>query len=202
MKTRPVWILSCLTWLLAVCAGAWVLSNYDNSAGRAGEALSQWPADAQIAIQTNQPVLIMFAHPQCPCTRASIDELNRLMARCADTVAAHVFFYQPDGVPKDWTQSGLWKSAAAIPGVQVHADPEGREARLFGAESSGHVVLYDVHGHLIFHGGITSARGHAGDNAGENTVIGLLAGTKTPLNETPVFGCGLLDKTELVASRP
>lgn len=202
MKTRPVRILSCITWLLATCAGAWVLSNYENAAGREGEALSQWPADAKITIQTNQPVLIMFAHPQCPCTRASVDELNRLMAQCAGKVTAHVFFYHPDGLPKDWTQSGLWKSAAAIPGVQVHPDPDGQEARRFGAESSGHVVLYDAHGSLIFHGGITSARGHAGDNVGENVIIALLRGAKTSLKETPVFGCGLLDKTERVASRP
>ena len=202
MKTRPIWILSGIAWLLAACAGAWVLSNYENAAGREGEALSQWPRDAKITIPTNQPVLIMFAHPQCPCTRASVDELNRLMAQCAGKVTAYVFFYHPDGMPKDWTQSGLWKSAAAIPGVQVHADPDGQEARRFGAESSGHVVLYDAHRRLVFHGGITSARGHSGDNAGENIILTLIGGGTVALNETPVFGCGLMNKVELGVSQP
>ena len=78
----------------------------------------------------------------------------------------------------------------------------GQEARRFGAESSGYVVLYDGHRQLAFHGGITSARGHAGDNAGENVVLTLVAGGQAPLKETPVFGCGLLDNVELTVGRP
>lgn len=202
MKARLPWILFCTVWLLAACAGAWVLSNYDNTPGGTGETPQRWPKGATIGAQNNQPVLVMFAHPQCPCTRASIGELNRLMARCGGKVAAHVFFIQPDGLPQDWTKGALWRSAAAIPGVQVHADTDGREGRRFGAEASGYVVLYDARGQLLFHGGITSARGHAGDNAGENVIITLLAGGKAPLKETPVFGCGLLNQPELAVNQP
>jgi len=202
MRSRLVWILCCVTWLLAACAGAWVLFDYDNTPGRSGEVLSQWPASTDIPVPPNQPVLLMFAHPRCPCTRASIGELNRLMAQCGGRVSAHVVFIHPDGLPQEWTHSGLWESAAAIPGVQVHADPDGREARRFGAESSGHVVLYDGFGHLVFRGGITSARGHAGDNAGENVIIATLNGGRTTLKETPVFGCGLWNTSDFAAGQP
>ena len=45
-------------------------------------------------------------------------------------------------------------------------DDDGAEARRFGAETSGQTLLYDARGALAFSGGITGARGHAGDNAG------------------------------------
>jgi hypothetical protein len=140
--------------------------------------------------------LIMFAHPQCPCSRASIEELNRLLARSHGNVAAQVWFFKPAGFPADWTRSDLWRSAAAIPGVTVHDDPDGAQARLFGAETSGYVLLYDPRGQLRFKGGITGSRGHAGDNDGEDAIVSLLAGQQVNLKQTPVYGCSLLGKCQ------
>ena len=138
----------------------------------------------------------MFAHPQCPCTRASVEELNRLMARCSGQVAAHVLFLKPAGLPDSWTRTGLWPSVAAIPKVSVQEDADGAEATRFGAETSGFVVLYDPQGKLLFKGGITGGRGHAGDNAGESAVASLLTERTAAIAETPVFGCSLLGNCE------
>jgi hypothetical protein len=121
-----------------------------------------------------------------------VEELNRLLALGHDHVAAQVWFFKPAGFQPDWTQSGLCRSAAAIPGVTIHNDLDGRQARLFGAATSGYVVLYDPRGQLLFKGGITGSRGHAGDNAGENAVASLLAGQRPGLRQTPVYGCSLL----------
>jgi hypothetical protein len=194
MNARKVWIIACLVWLVAAGAGAWVLSNYQNQAGAAGDTPVKWPMNTALKVHGDKPVLIMFTHPQCPCTRASVEELNRIMGLCGDKVEAQVLFILPENMPQDWTQTALWRNSAAIPGVQNHIDLGGREARLFGAQSSGYVLLYDVHGKLLFHGGITSARGHEGDNAGENVIVALLNGNPTSLDKTPVFGCGLLDQ--------
>ena len=49
-------------------------------------------------------------------------------------------------------------------------DPGGAEARRFGVATSGHVLLYDTRGDLIFSGGITPGRGEQGDNAGPGGV--------------------------------
>ncbi len=141
--------------------------------------------------------LLMFVHPQCPCTRASIEELNRLLARTEARVTARVLFFKPSGFPADWTRTGLWRSTAAIPGVTVVEDVDGAQARLFGAETSGYVLLYDTQGQLEFKGGITGSRGHAGDNAGENAVCSLLAGKTASLKQTQVYGCSLLGKCEM-----
>ena len=141
--------------------------------------------------------MIVFAHPKCPCTGASMEELNRILAQCSGKVAAHVLFFKPAGLPDSWVRTGLWATAAAIPGVAVHEDCDGEQARLFGAETSGYLVLYDPHGRLLFKGGITGSRAHAGDNAGENAVVALLTGHEASLAQTPVYGCSLLGECQL-----
>jgi len=125
-----------------------------------------------------------------------MEELNRLLARCHDGVAAQVWFFKPADFPADWTQSSLWQSEAAIPGVTVQTDPDGAQARLFGAETSGFVLLYNPRGQLLFKGGITGSRGHAGDNAGANAVVSLVDGQEVSLRQTPVYGCSLLGQCQ------
>jgi hypothetical protein len=138
-------------------------------------------------------MLIMFAHPECPCTRASLEELNQLLAHCQGRLSAAVLFYQPGGLANGWSQASSWKQAKTIPSVRVQSDRDGVEARRFGAETSGFVVLYDAAGKLLFRGGITAARGHEGDNAGLDSIVALVTGQEPLSRETAVFGCTLLD---------
>jgi len=125
-----------------------------------------------------------------------MEELNRILAQCSGKVVTHVLFFKPAGFPENWARTGLWPSAAAIPGVAVQEDRDGTQARLFGAETSGFVVLYDPLGRLLFKGGITGSRAHAGDNPGEDAVASLLTGHAAGLTQTPVFGCSLLGECQ------
>src|SRR5712671_7486906 len=173
-----------VSWLVAVTGGSVALFNYANTPGHNGAAPSQWVADSAIQHDTIVPTLVMFAHPRCPCTRASIGELNSLMAHCQGKVSAHVVFYRPKA-GEQWPESDLWRSAAAIPGVSVRWDDDGAEARRFHAKTSGCTVMYDPNGRLLFSGGITDARGHAGDNAGRDAVAALLLGRLPDRTRTP-----------------
>jgi hypothetical protein len=133
----------------------------------------------------------LFAHPQCPCTRATVGELDRIAARCRDRVHVIAFFLSEPDLGESWTHTTLWSQAAAIPGVDVRADVHGAIARRFGVCTSGHVLLYAADGQLVFEGGITDSRGHAGDNPGEDFVVtAILAGT-TKSSSTPIYGCSL-----------
>jgi len=193
-------ITVCVVWLAVVGGGFAFILNYQNAGGRAGIAPRDWPAGTPAALDRNHDTLIMFAHPKCPCTRASIEELNRLMARSNGRVAAQVWFFRPSGYPDDWTRTSLWGSVTAIPGVVVHEDTDGAESRRFGAETSGYVLLYGTRGQLLFSGGITAGRGHAGDNAGENAVVALLAGQEVKLKHTEVYGCSLLGECKVLTA--
>jgi len=190
-----------MLWLLAVGAGWAMITNYQNSDGLTGLAPEHWPSGSQITLDPKHDTLVMFAHPQCPCTRASIEELNRLLAQCHGEVATHVLFFKPGIFSNDWTRTDLWRSASSIPGVTMHEDSDGTQAHLFGAETSGDVLLYDTHGQLLFKGGITGSRGHAGDNLGESAIISLLAGQEANLKQTPVYGCSLVGKREAALER-
>jgi len=177
--------------VLSVLVGGVFLFRYETTAGQAGNTPQRWPANIGIAPAPNGYTLLLFAHPHCPCTRASLEELNRLLAKSPGNVMTHVLFLQPEGTTEDWMKTDLRQKASAIPGVIVHDDAGGRMAREFGADTSGYVVLYDSRGQLLFKGGITSARGHAGDNIGESAIVLLLSGKIPQRNQTPVFGCSI-----------
>jgi hypothetical protein len=179
-------------WLCAVSAGLWVLWTFDNSPGVAANSPAQWPSDSHITRATDRPTLVMLVHPRCSCTRASIGELAELMARAHTRPRAYVLFLKPPEFADDWEKSPLWHSAAAIPNVTVVRDDNGLEARRFGAATSGQTILYDSNGLLLFSGGITVARGHAGDNAGRAAILALLDREVPEQTGSLVFGCPLV----------
>jgi hypothetical protein len=183
-------------WLLAIGAGFWWVLKYQNTNGPTGLTPEHWPAKTSLAHDPKRDTLVMFVHPQCPCTQASMEELNRLLAHAGDKVAAQILFFRPGQFTEQWTHAALWHSASAIPGVTVADDADGTQAHLFGADTSGYVLLYDTDGQLLFKGGITGSRGHAGDNAGEAAIVALLNGQTASVKQTPVYGCSLSGKCE------
>lgn len=180
-----------VTWMTIVTGGMLAMIRYASAPGAASPSPSQWPARSHIFPDAKMPMLVMFAHPRCPCTKASVEELAQLAADCQGRFSAQVWFVKPAGTDNDWTNSSLWREAAAIPGVTAHCDNLGIEARIFGAETSGHTVLYDRDGRLLFQGGLTGARGHAGDNPGLDAVESFLKHEQFRQVRTAVYGCSL-----------
>jgi hypothetical protein len=200
-KNRLILTAAGALWLLMLAAGIGTLWSYESTPGHAAAAPGLWPAASRIRPDADRATLVMLAHPHCPCTRASIGELARLMTQAQGRVTAYVLFVRPPGFSDGWVQSDLWASAAAIPGVTPVLDDGGTEAGLFHAETSGQTVLYDSTGNLLFRGGITSARGHAGDNAGRTTIVSLLTAGEADRRDTPVFGCPLFAQKECPAAK-
>jgi hypothetical protein len=154
-----------------------------------------WP-ESHIVPATDRPTLVMVAHPRCPCTAASVGELAQIMARLQGKVATYVLLVTPKNAGHAWDDTSLRRSAESIPGVTVVFDIDGAEAGRFGAETSGHTLLFASDGKLLFSGGITGSRGHAGDNAGESAIISLVNNQEPPRTRTLVFGCALANRAE------
>ena len=150
------------------------LWQYEALPGPPAKPPKRYTGVAGLPHAPGRATLVMLAHPRCPCTRASVEELARLMARCQGRVAATVLFVKPAGVPDGWEKGGLWRATAALPGVRVLTDEDGILARRLGGSTSGQVLLYDRDGQLMFAGGITSTRGQAGDNAGADAIHALV----------------------------
>lgn len=192
----PVLGFAVCLWLAAVSIGVGWLWSYNHAAGAPARPPSQWPEASAIARVADRYTLVMLAHPKCPCTRASIEELSKLMTTSGGRLNAVVIFVTPNKASSEWQQTDLRASAARIPGVTTIVDAAGREAASFGALTSGQVVLYDAHGQLIFHGGITSSRGHIGDNAGRNAIEALILDQSSRTGNSQVFGCPLFEASE------
>jgi hypothetical protein len=180
-----------LVWLGLAVWGTVAMMSVANQPGPAAAPPAKWPADSALPRPSKRPSLIMFVQPNCNCSKASVEELSLLMERCQGRVNARVLFFKPALQPADWVQSALWQEASAIPGVGLALDQDGREARRFGAETSGEVVLYGADGRLRFQGGITLSRGHLGDNPGRAALQALICHEPSRVTQTPVYGCPL-----------
>jgi hypothetical protein len=184
------WAGLCGAWLAAVGFGLTPLWQHAFAPGEAATAPAVWPADTSLVRDPDAATLVFVAHPHCPCTRASLDELTELLPRLGGPVRTYVLMLQPSSAPDGWTESALRERAATLPGMTVVADVDGAEARRFGTHTSGQVLLYDAAGALRFAGGLTPARGHASENAGRAALASLVR-TSPEAAHTAVFGCPL-----------
>ena len=182
-----------ILWLASIFAGTFLMMGYANSPGKPGSPPAHWPNKSQISRDPLKPTLVMFLHPHCPCSKASVGELALLMAHCQNRANVTVMFLQPAETTSNWVNTETWKAVAQIPGVTAQRDEAGTEARLFHVETSGDTAVYSAKGDLLFHGGITISRGHSGDNPGRDSVEALLLDQPVSMTNTPAFGCSLFE---------
>ena len=184
-------IVVVVIWGLGIAAGSLYSLDYATTPTKTHSVVDHWLVESACTLCAHQPTLVMFVHPRCPCSRASLNELAILMTHCQGRVNVQVLFMKPPSLPADWAKTDLWDSAADIPGVMPRLDLDGAEQRRFAARVSGEVFLYLPDGSLAFHGGITAGRGHYGDNQGRAAIEALLLDRDLQTGSTPVFGCEL-----------
>ena len=206
MSRRTRKLVLVLLWATLGLSGIGLLQRYASAAGDSGSPVATWPA-AATKLPRDGATLVMFVHPKCVCSRASVAELSRLVTRSSYQLHPIVVFTRPDGMTGDLTDSILYRQATKIRGATVVMDDSGTEARIFGAETSGHVFLFDAAGTRVFSGGITGARGHEGDNVGADAVLtsftqqGSAQRSQIASRPTsPIFGCGLFSRLLAAAS--
>jgi len=178
-------------WGLVVGSGIALLEVHATRPCDAGTRSLGWPEGSLIRRDGTRPTLLIFLHPCCPCSRASLAELAYIMSHAGGRVSAHALLLLPAHLPERWGESAIEQDLAELPDVLTWRDRGGNEARRFGVATSGHVLLYDAQGRLTFSGGITSARGHRGDNYGRDAVLAQILGQEGDRPGNPVFGCPL-----------
>ena len=189
-------ILFALIWVILIGFAVTKLEAYSNTPGDDATAPAQWPKESHLG-RDSSPTLLVFLHPECPCSEVTVGELNRLITKIHDKAKIYAVFIQPEGWSQKKVQGHLWKEAQQIPSVKPVFDAKGYETELFGALTSGQTLLYDKNGKLIFSGGITGSRGHMGDNVGESAIVDLLTQKENNrVSLAKVFGCGLFEKNK------
>ncbi|TWT88158.1 hypothetical protein Mal64_16350 [Pseudobythopirellula maris] len=182
-------------WFVAVATAFAALAVYSNTPAPRAELPAVFPAERLAFLDDGgrcaRLQLIMAVHPRCPCTRASVGELERLVARSAGRLDCTVLAYRPPGGDAAWDDSFTLRSARALPHTRVVPDPGALMARGLSMRTSGAVRLVDERNQLLFAGGVTVSRGHHGDNLGSDAILSILRGGQADRTRSAVFGCPL-----------
>lgn len=186
-----------VVWSTLVAAGFAALYLYSTLPGAWGRLPEQWPDQATLQRSAKHPTLLVFAHPRCPCTIATMRELERLEADCPETLQIQLVMYRPVQADAQWVETPLVRLAKQIPRTHVVWDVDGQLAQQFGAHTSGHAMLFTPTGQLAFSGGLTQLRAHEGTNLGSQSIIALLHHLAPATSKTPVFGCPIVEATRL-----
>ena len=197
-RTELAWCCGIACWLMAA-AGVWVWgAQYGFATYAPGKAFAHqsWPHESKLDLAASRSTLVVFLHPKCPCSRASIRELERLLNSPRLTPEQQprvaVLVSHPANASAEWRVTDTVKQASQLPRATIVFDPSGRETARFGAAVSGTVMLYRPDGAREFAGGVTASRGHEGANAGIDALEALLSGSGgEPASLTPAFGCRL-----------
>lgn len=186
-----LWRLS-LLWGLVVLAAFVAIAVYAKTPGREELPPPRWGQFLPKLLDGHWR-LVMAIHPQCPCSRASLVNLQRVLERHAATVTVDLYVYRPTDTELAWSDTPLVRLASQMPTLSLHDDIESRKARAFGIRTSGGVVLYSPEGEVVFYGGVTPSRGHEGACAGLSAIEDAIDGKPTTIDRFPVFGCPLLN---------
>lgn len=185
-----------------IVVGTWSLANYSTQPGAQGRCatdlhsvdLTDIPElDSQdLAGQTS---LFIFYHPHCPCTMSTARMFSRIENSIATNPKVVAVAYCPKDESTTWIDSRITEVFRKL-SATVIADRGAVVAQKFGVETSGHVLVYQASGRLVFDGGITPGRGHEGDCPASRNLIQKVSAHSGQLDQWPVYGCPIVDSTE------
>lgn len=190
-----------LIWGAAVGLSISLLMRYSATPGSDSRSPLTWPVDVDYLGLENTASLLVFIHPKCACTFASLSEFERLAVEVDEPFQTVFLVDCPKSNLSTWEQSSVVKRCQSILSARVVIDIDGNLAKKFNATTSGYCLLYSE-GRLAFQGGITSERGHEGESLGRGALREILRGRSTTVRQTPVFGCELFRSHQDLPLRP
>lgn len=186
-----------VVWLMAAAVGWYSVERYEFATTDAlvTRAVEHWPADTKLDCSADRSTLVLFLHPKCPCSRATLAEMDRVLATSGKPAIEQtrliVVATVPPNADDSWRETSTLGQARALPNAEVFIDHDGREAARFGATTSGIVMFFDARGTRRYAGGITITRGHQGRSAGGDVIQALVRGEPVKPKSMPAFGCRL-----------
>ncbi|TWT30026.1 thioredoxin domain-containing protein [Blastopirellula retiformator] len=183
-------------WIVAICLVWWNMTAYSFQIDAEPTPIEVWPAVADIPLAADRPTVLLFLHPRCPCSVASLAELEQAIAATPSDLRPNVQVVAtvPQEYDASWTDTKTMARSENLPGASVFVDVGGHESQKFGAASSGHVMAFAPSGELLYSGGVTHSRGHEGDNVGRASLVRVLSDASDQSHvaaELPAFGCRL-----------
>jgi hypothetical protein len=182
--------------LAAVALGWYQLFLFSSTPGEQFAAPASWPQDipalpATLPSGGHTPLLLVFVHPRCSCTPATLEQFDQLLDSTPTPVQVALVVYRSKAVSQQapGAEQAPMLRVHSQARIQVLPDTNGLLARRFGAATSGEIVLYSANGHLLFQGGITPMRSQTGNSAGADALRNALATGAIQAKAASVFGC-------------
>jgi hypothetical protein len=190
-------IMSALAFLfIFTIYGFHELMLYSGSPGKSSTILGAWPSSSKLS-RPKHDHIVMFIHPGCSCSKASVSELSRLMSKASD-LTVQVVVMKSAKLEKLFDKNPLIEAVKKIPRTKIIYDQDGIEANLFHAETSGLTNLYNKKAELVFTGGLTMARGHEGGSEGKDAILSYLQGQQAKKSSL-VFGCNIFNELKTLS---
>ena len=186
------WRLMGALWAMSLVTALGAVHWYGATPGTAGVTPSRWPDGSMVGLSEREATVVVFVHPECVCTPATIENLRGVLQD--HHAAVYVVASGPAVEESDDVRPTRW---AARLGATLVRDGDGVEARAMGARVSGHVVVAARDGRILFSGGVTPGRGHVGACDGLRRCALALeraeGGSESEMARASVFGCDLFD---------
>src|SRR4051812_11107369 len=123
--------------------GMHALIDFNEKPGLASAAPLRWPPETALARQNGRTSLLVFLHPFCPCSGATLHGISKITEDFSSK-------RRPDITVVFAGMAGARDTFGPIPGGTVVWDEDGREAQRFGVLKSGYTLLYSAAGDLLF----------------------------------------------------
>ena len=133
-KNRPnrnAYRLLIANWAIGLVSGFSLIVSHNFATGNVSSAPIEWPDGINLESDANHPTLLVFIHPQCPCSSATIGELERLLADVNQQVKCTILMVCPSDHVDQWMKSKNTERSKSIEGVQIVVDVDGTTAAKF-----------------------------------------------------------------------
>jgi len=191
--THILSVFALSVWVALVSYGVASLLIYDSKPGQVASAPSSIPDDLVGTGSPDRQWMLVFLHPHCPCSRATLDQLEAILVSNKQEFECRVLIVVPPEAKPGWENGPLLERVASISGISIERDFGGTTAIRFAAATSGQVLFYGSDRSLAFSGGITASRGHSGECVGARAILHLLENKLSPTTMAPVYGCPLFN---------
>ncbi len=194
-KKRVLLISALLGWGIAIGYLGYQLMAFDSTPGVPASAPARWPKQSSLARVAGRKQLLMFVHPECTCSIASLEQLRNLQKLTGNAIDMRVVLWHRPAT----TSTRDWHKEVGVAALFV--DRDGAESRIFGAKTSGQTLVYDEDGRVMYSGGMTVFRGEAGGEPVLRQIIKAINNANRSTNlQLPVFGCPITDSSGFASS--
>lgn len=177
------------TWLVLVVFALTSFTAYKGVAGPSQTLQSSVAQTLPSHSDEGTTRLIAFVHPFCPCSLATLSNIDLATTRIASPIEVSIVISDLSSNANEVSPAESF--SRRFPKWSV-SKLSLEEINRRGVATSGHVLLIAKDEQILFSGGITKARGHVGECRGLNELIHAAEQTQNTGSEVralPVFGC-------------